>query len=238
MRTITIFGKKANVVLALFLYTASGQTYAQQKLASGASPRTTECLPENERLLTVAEHFRRLACGFTQGWDIVQTFGAPAATAGYSQLLTSHAGFSGNLNGFGEHYGVNLLGGVSSKFLGQFALPAAFHQDDRYKAAPPNTPVFGRVGHILKHIVLTQSADRSHRDVFNVAALPNSLLSAALSNTYQPAAQRTVAASAQRFGWNLFGFSAGDAFSEYGPQLKWIGQQILGGFGKIFQQHT
>jgi hypothetical protein len=48
-----------------------------------------------------------------------------------------------------------------------------------------------------------------------------------LSNTYQPQAQRTAALSAQRFGWNLFGYSAGDTFSEFGPDLKKLGGKSL-----------
>ncbi len=205
---------------------------AQHSAPHAASKTNTNCVPESTRLLTVEEHLKRLGCGFTQPLDIVQTFGAPLATDGFSQLLTSHAGYSGDINGFGEHYGVNLLGGLSSKFFGQFAFPAAFHQDDRYKRTDENTPAARRIGNIFKHLILTQPADENGHDVLNVAAIPNSLFCATLSNTYQPRVQRTAAASAQRFGWNLFGFSAGDAFSEFGPDLKKLGGKITSAFAR------
>jgi hypothetical protein len=204
--------------------------------AGSASASDTQCLPTETSLTTVKDHFKRLACGFEQPLDIIQTFGAPAATAGFSQLLTSHEGFSSDAGGYGRHYGVNLLGGVSSKVLGQFLLPTAFHQDDRYKHTKAGTPAWGRIGNILKHVIVTQSAGGSN-EVFNVSALPNSLLSAALSNTYQPKPQRTAAASAQRFGWNLFGFSAGDAFAEFRPDLIALGGEVTKGIAKLWPWH-
>ena len=216
---------------------ARAQTSQPSNATARADAGETQCLPSNSGLGTLRDHLKRLGCGFTQPLDIIQTFGAPAATAGFSQLFTSHAGFSSDASGFGKHYGVNLLGGVSSKFLGQFALPAAFHQDDRYKRTESGTVVWARIGNILKHVVLTQSANDPHRQIFNVSALPNSLLSAALSNTYQPREQRTAAASAQRFGWNLFGFSAGDAFAEFRPDLIALGGKITVGIAKLWPWH-
>ena len=204
--------------------------------AGSASASDTHCLPNDTSLTTVKDHFNRLACGFEQPLDIIQTFGAPAVTAGFSQLFTSHDGFSSDASGYGRHYGVNLLGGVSSKVLGQFLLPTAFHQDDRYKHTKTGTPAWGRIGNILKHVIVTESAEGSN-EVFNVSALPNSLLSAALSNTYQPKVQRTAAASAERFGWNLFGFSAGDAFAEFRPDLLALGGKVISEIAKLWPWH-
>ena len=96
--------------------------------------------------------------------------------------------------------------------------------------------MWGRIGGIAKHLFVTQSADDSRR-VFNVSGVPNALLSAALSNTYQPQQQRSAVASAQRFGWNLFGFVAGDTFAEFGPDLKSLGSKVGSAILKLWPAH-
>jgi hypothetical protein len=146
------------------------------------------------------------------------TLASPAATTVFSQVFTSHAGFDSDAAGYGKHYGVDLLGNTSGKFFGKLVLPATFRRDDVYVPTPPGTPPGARLGHISKHLFLTASADRS-RSVFNVAAAPNSLLCAALSNLYQPPPQRTAGDSATRFAYNLLGFWVGDPYEEFKPEI-------------------
>jgi len=105
-------------------------------------------------------------------------------------------------------------------------MPSIFQQDDAYAPTPRGTPVGRRIGHISKHLFLTASADHTH-DVFNVAALPSSLLNAGASNLYQPAPQRTAGASATRLAYNVAGFLLGDAYLEFSPEIGRVRAALL-----------
>jgi hypothetical protein len=171
------------------------------------------------QVVTVSDHFKKFmdSTVATPG-GAIETLGAPLITTGFSQLFTSHAGFGNDGEGFGQHYGVNLLGNVSGKFFGKFVLPSTLHQDERYRAYGPEHSPIRRLGHIAEHLFLTCSADHSHM-VFNASGIPNSILTAAISNTYQPVEQRTAADSAARFGYNVLGFVVGDAYTEFKPEI-------------------
>jgi hypothetical protein len=92
-----------------------------------------------------------------------------------------------------------------------------------------STPALNRIGNILKPAILTRSASETGHDVFNLAAIPHSLLNAALSNTYQPAAQRTDSASAERFAWSrrLHGT----------PELNLLGRKLPPASPSFFRLH-
>jgi len=165
-------------------------------------------------LVTNCDHWDR----FVRSLVSVGTVASPAATTVFSQVFTSHDGFDGDAAGYGKHYGVDLLGNISGKFFGKLVLPVAFHQDDVYVPTQSGASFGTRVAHVSKHLLITASADHS-RSVFNVAAMPNSLLCAAVSNVYQPALQRTAGASATRFAYNVLGFWVGDAYEEFRPEI-------------------
>jgi hypothetical protein len=164
--------------------------------------------------VTDCDHWGR----FTASLISVGTVASPAASTVLSQVLTSHDGFASDAAGYGHHYAINLIGNTSGKFFGKYLLPTAFHQDDVYIPARSGASLAARIGHISKHLLITSSADH-RRSVFNVAALPNSLWNAALSNVYQPAPQRTAGASATRLAYNVAGFVLGDAYEEFKPEI-------------------
>lgn len=173
-------------------------------------------------IITTPDHFRRFIKA-TVDW---KTLAAPAATAAGSQLFTSHYGFSGDWSGFGEHYGINILGNISGKFLGNFAMPALFHQDEQLAPLGSGSRWQDRLGHVFVHLIIARSANHSRAPEFNVSGIPASALSALLSNAYQPSPQRNVNATAQRFGWNVAGVVAGDAYTEFhcdlGKVIPWF----------------
>jgi len=187
-------------------------------LAANAQSTTgTSITPElgffgctNESLLAGQQHFARFLCNLLE----VQTVGAPAATAGLSQLLTTHDGFRSGPEGYGLHAGVNIAGTVSGKFIQQYALPALFHQDERYSPSPVGTRIDKRIERVLLHSVILRNADSQAR-AFNVSAIPGALLVTGLSNSYQPSEQQTAAANATRLGLSLAGFVAKDAYAEF-----------------------
>jgi hypothetical protein len=212
--------------------TAGAQDASSATAVAQGSLGTTE-----QDTVTVSDHFKTFSDStFATVGGAIQTVGAPLVTTSFSQLFTSHVGFADDGAGFGHHYGVNLLGNVSGKFLGKFVLPATFRQDERYLPAPSGSSPALRLGHIVKHIVIARSADHT-RNVFNLSCVPNSLLTAALSNTYQPPEQRTAADSAARFGYNVLGFVLGDAYAEFQPDLRNLASVLKSGIVKLWPWH-
>jgi hypothetical protein len=105
-------------------------------------------------------------------------------------------------------------------------MPALFHQDERLVPLGDGPRWQDRVGHVFVHLIITRSADHSQAPVFNASGIPVSVLNALLSNTYEPSRQRSAVATAQRFGWNVAGFVAGDVYTEFrcdlGKLLPWL----------------
>jgi hypothetical protein len=205
---------------------------------AGAAEDSEAAKTQPEPVVTVSDHFKKLmdSTVATPG-GAIETAGAPFVTASFSQLFTSHAGFGNDAAGFGQHYGVNLLGNASGKILGKFVLPSLLHQDERYLPTKPGSAVINRLGHIVRHVVLTRSADHT-RTVFNGSGIPNSALTAALSNSYQPSEQRTVANNATRFGYNVLGFVIGDCYTEFQPELRNLGSRIKSGIVRLWHVRT
>jgi hypothetical protein len=213
--------------LLLFLLLTSTQTAAQTVTAPDSAKTQTE------GAVTVSDHFKTFTDSMVTTLEgSIQTVGAPLVTTGFSQLFTAHAGFGNDAAGFGQHYGVNVLGNVTGKFFGKFVLPSALHQDERYQCVGPGHSPIRRLGHVAEHLFMTRSADHSYM-VFNASAIPNSLLTAALSNSYQPVEQRTAANSTARFGYNVLGFVAGDAYSEFKPDLCSLAALLKSGIQKL-----
>jgi hypothetical protein len=190
------------------LLVASTWISSAQTMPPACATHTTGTAP-GQATVTDCDHWQR----FLTSLKSVGTVASPAITAGFSQLFTSHAGFGNDAVGYGHHFVVNEAGDLSGKVFGKLILPAVFRQDDVYIPVRSG-PIGRRIGHVLKHSIVTDSADHS-RGVFNVAAIPNSLLCAGLSNFYQPKVQRTAADTATRAGYNLIGFMLGDTYEEF-----------------------
>jgi hypothetical protein len=140
-----------------------------------------------------------------------ETILAPAPTAAVSNYFFQPAGFGTGGEGMGYHYGVALADNVNGKFMRKFAFAAAARREDHYcpigGASPWRTRLANAFLHTLFAVPQTSKA-------FNWSSLPASLVSAALSNTYQPTQQQTWTATFERFGTNAAGYMASDFITE------------------------
>jgi hypothetical protein len=185
---------------------------------TGLHRSSSDCLSKDYKpdgTVTNSEHFRR----FTAAVFSWQTIAGPAVSTSLSQWLTSHKGYGSDPNAWAYHFGINLAGNVTRKFLGRFVGPAIFHQDDAYQPLGPGHSTSSRMGHIFHHLIVTDSADHTHR-VFNVSAIPASVVNTGFQNLYEPHEQRTVEHNLTSIALDLAVFSAGDAYAEYRCALK------------------
>ncbi len=204
------FSAKAGTGLIIFL--ACCQCEAQTSPDSGTKtiPSTTEAIcPPNSSPITLAEHF---ACFNDSFWSW-KTVLEPAVTAGMGQW-TGTNGFANNWSGFEAHYGANLAGDITGTFFGNFLMPSIFHEDSRYQPIGHAAQWYDRLEHVGAHLIHTRS---DH--FFNFSGVTSFAVSAGLSDLYEPKAQRTVGLTAERFGLSAVGYFAGDAFTEFEPDI-------------------
>ena len=210
------------VSLIIIIVAASAGLARAQTIVPACATDTSLTAP-GTGTVTECDHWGR----FLDSLKSVGVVASPAATAGFSQLFTSHAGFGNDAIGSGHHYLVNEAGDLSGKVFGKLVLPVMFRQDDVYVPIRSQPIWLGRIGHVLKHFFVTSSADHS-RNVFNVAAIPNSLL---CTRDFLMHISRkgngSLADTATRAGYNLGGFLLGDAYEEFlRPPVDKLKQQI------------
>jgi hypothetical protein len=186
--------------------------------ASGGDTKTQAPLPachshsnEDDKPITIGAHFEH----FEKAVISCETPIIPAITSGGSQVITAHAGYSNTWQGYAHHYGDDLAGNVSGKFVERFALPALFHQDEGYFICGPTCNLTTRAKHVFEHLIWASSDDHSSQRQFNVSAIPGSLIMAVAANGYVPQAQRTASAMGWRALENLGGYVAADIYGEF-----------------------
>jgi hypothetical protein len=167
--------------------------------------------------MTLSDHY---ACFDDSLWGWT-TIASPAASAGFARLTGFNSGFTNDWRGFAGHYGVNLAGNITSKFFGDFLMPSVFHEDQRYQALrEPGIGWKDRAGHVIAHLLHTRpDGQGKSTHLLNWSAVTSFVISAGLSNLYEPKSQRTAGASAERLGFNVGVFVASDAYTEFKPEL-------------------
>lgn len=147
----------------------------------------------------------------------LETVWEPAATAAFSNYVTQPAGFGTGSIGYARHYWVAVADNVNGKFMSKFAFAAASKREDCYQAVP-KTGFWRGIRIAALHSIYTDGTDSFESlrwSNFAWYAAPASLASAGLSNTYQPAAQRSWSATSIRFAEGFGGHAGGDIGTQF-----------------------
>jgi hypothetical protein len=150
---------------------------------------------------------------FYQAVVTPETIVMPVPSAAFSNYVSKPAGFGSGAVGFGYHYGVSLADNVNSKFMRKFVFAIASQREEEYKSLGAGGRFWRRVGNAAMHSLFADPSESSRS--FNWSGLPASFASAALSDAYQPAQQRTWSATFARFGTNSAAYMAGDVWLEF-----------------------
>lgn len=161
---------------------------------------------------------------FVNSVFVPETAWEPALTSAYSNWVSQPPGFGSGGSGYGYHYGIGVADNVNGKFMRRFAFATvAGHRDDFVPFTSGGK--WKRIGLAAEHSIFVDPLDRSS---FNWSGVPASLASAAVSNAYQPAEQRSISATFSRFGTNCAGYAIGDLWTQakqiYSkkPILQWL----------------
>lgn len=118
--------------------------------------------------------------------------------------------------GFGKCYGGALLDANISGFLGDYALPAWWHQDPRYFRLGTG-PVWSRVLYSFSRVVICRSDDG--KTVFDSSQLGGTFAAGAISNLYYPHQDRGLSLTMSRIGIDLLGTSIFNLEAEFWPDI-------------------
>lgn len=133
----------------------------------------------------------------------------PALLAAYDLGRGSTPEFGHGGVGYSRYLWHSVIDQTTENYFVEFIVPTITHEDTRYYTLGHGGFV-KRTGYAMKHVLVTRSD--AGNDTFNSGEVVGAALSAALSNAYYPAAERSFSNTAQQFavsvGIDAFTFAA------------------------------
>ena len=209
------------------------QAVPQQQAQNQQTPGD-ERLPQTKRILGIIPNFRavstdeKLPAQTTKEKFITATQDSfdysaviiPAAIAGYNQARKSVPEFGQGASGYGQYFWHSAVDQTSENYMVEFVVPVLAHQDTRYYTLGRGG-FWKRTGYALSRAVVTR--DDNAKEVFNVSEIGGAGASAALSNAYYPASQRTFSNTAEQWGLDVgidaFTFAAKEFWPDINQKL-------------------
>lgn len=118
--------------------------------------------------------------------------------------------------GFGQRFGVAMVGGAAGEFFSTFLVSSIFHQDPHYRSDPAARPR-NRVVHALSYVVITRSD--SGRPMFNFAEFLGTAGSSIVEGSLHPEWERTPGATAGRIFISIGSDAAFNLMTEFLPDV-------------------
>jgi hypothetical protein len=211
---------------------ACSTSVAPQQPQPPATPATApDTDPQQKRIFGILPNFRAVSAGTTLPPQTVKekltttlqdSFDYTSfIVAGFSALtaflLESTPEFHQGAAGYGRYYWHAFVDQTSENTFVEFIVPSIAHEDTRYYSLGKGG-FLHRAGYSISRIVITRS-DRGGGPTFNSSEVLGAAFSAALSNAYYPAPERTFGNTFERYGTNL-GVDAGAfLFREFYPDI-------------------
>lgn len=140
----------------------------------------------------------------------------PTVLAGVNLARKATPEFGTGASGFGQYWWHGALDQTSENYMVEFVVPVLAHQDTRYYTLG-HGGFFKRTGYALSRAAVTRTD--AGNETFNVSEVGGAAMSAALSNAYYPARERTVGNTMSQWGLDV-GIDAGTFwFKEFWPDI-------------------
>jgi hypothetical protein len=142
-------------------------------------------------------------------------------SAGFGTAIDKPREYGPHWDGFASRYGMRLTG-VSTSNAMEASLGAFWGEDPRYFRAA-NRPFGYRVKNIIKMTFTACRRDGSQRPAYaRFIAIPGNNF---LSNTWRADSEATIRDAGLRTVWGVLGRMAGNAFSEFWPDVVHLGHK-------------
>ena len=154
-------------------------------------------------------------------WFGVSSFGTrhlalTAVSAGWSTMRDTPPEYGTHWEGFGDRYGLSIADTTVSNGL-EAGIGSLWGEDPRYHRMSEGS-MTGRLGHVVKATFVARDGDSKERPAYArfaaVTATPF------ISNTYRVAGDDAPGNAAGRIASRLLWRMAGNAFSEFWPDLR------------------
>jgi hypothetical protein len=137
-------------------------------------------------------------------------------SAGFGTAVDRPKEYGTHWDGFGKRYGMRLTG-ISTGSAIEASLGALWGEDPRYFRSPEHS--FGaRVGYVVKTTFLAPHRDGSWHPAY--ARFAGNVGNNFLSNTWRADSESSARDAAVRCIWGVTNRMAGQAFSEFWPDVK------------------
>jgi hypothetical protein len=145
------------------------------------------------------------------------TFASAAFDATWGQMWAQWPQYGGGMQGWGKRLGATLADTESRRFIQNFVLATALHQDPRYFPSEKNGLV-ARAWYAATRVLVTR--DDYGRVVLNSSELMGASLVSSLQDAYYPRPDRTLGATLNRFEGSLSSDATSNILKEFTPDLK------------------
>ncbi len=137
--------------------------------------------------------------------------------AGFSMAQDQYRPFGQGAEGFGKYYGGAFADQAIGNIMSEALFPSALHQDPRY-FVKGHGGFWKRTGYAMSREAITRGDDgRSH---FNTSELAGNAVAAGISNVYYPAADRSAANTATKWGQQLALDTFFNVLKEFWPDVR------------------
>ncbi len=150
--------------------------------------------------------------------DIVDPFNllTITANAGFTVGINSHSAYGPGMKGFGRDVGYSFVQDATGEFIGTYGMCSLVHQDPHYYREP-DASNWRRVGHALKHTVISQHDDgRPMPNYENFVTYP---ASAMIANLYVPGVHGNGPSTVARFMTGLATDPVNNIITEFLPDF-------------------
>jgi hypothetical protein len=145
------------------------------------------------------------------------TFSSAAFDATWAQMWAQWPQYGGGMQGWGKRLGATLADTESRRFIQNFVLATALHQDPRYFPSEKNGLV-ARAWYAATRVLVTR--DDYGRIVLNSSELMGASLVSSLQDAYYPRPDRTLGATLNRLTGSLSSDATANILKEFTPDLK------------------
>lgn len=199
-------------------------------VAGSTAPCADQRLEQTKRILGIIPNFRSVSSSDVlppqtkrekfltatdDSFDYSSVF-IPSALAGYSMSRRAYPEFGDGADAFGKYLWHSALDQTTENYMVEFVVPVITHEDNRYYTLG-HGGFIKRAGYALSRTVVTRTD--AARPSFNFSEILGSGASAAMSNAYYPAQERTFGNTATTWGLDIL-IDGGSFFvKEFWPDI-------------------
>jgi hypothetical protein len=208
---------------------SGSQTPAEQSESAKPAAQNTPP-PQPKRILGVMPNFRAVSAGTipppptpkeafviaTKNSFDYSSFIFVGITSAFAEWTDAHPKLGQGMPGYGRYYWRGFADKADGNYWVIFALPAVFHQDERYYAMGKGG-IWKRGIYAASRILITP--DYHGHNSFNASEILGRGIAQGISLAYYPSGTGTAGALASKYGWAIGRDVLTNVFREFWPDI-------------------